>query len=804
MVNDIKKSWAGFLAIGILILNFFPELFLKRIFANGDPIFQYYPNFTFYKSQIINHQSFLWTKSFLGGFPVYLDLSGGFFSPVNYFLFKYLPVFTAYNFALIFAFFLVLYFSYKFMRELDISRAGSLIAATVFSFGYHNMLNWGSVIPDDNAFFLLPLLALALLKIYKNQWQWLIIAGLGVGYALLTGHPEWVLMSFVGAGFYLLYLILFADNKARVSKWILISGFALSVLIGVGIASFQLIPSQHLASLGSRAAGLSYAEASAQAHHIFDWFWLIFPDFHFQYLNSQQPTIYVGVLPLIFAVLGFIFLFRRKDVRFFSFIFLFGLLTAIKFSPIFWLIHQLPVFHYFRDPTRWMYVGSFGLAALTGIGFDFINTGNIPERAWSHAAKLYKWIIGIPLALVLIGNILYWQLSEKVVRFLQAYYDKNYYALSTKLPLEHYHQAIQAKVFQFFNNINLLNAKFILAVIFLGIGYVFLIGMARKNGFLLRNLALICIVISAANLSFLSPNFHETISQSILETQPEIAHLLNSREDSSGPFRVMSVLSGSGLDQKFWTPLAGQYTPTDSIEIQRDLLSVNIGMMYGIDSIDGYNNLMSRRISRALGLLGSYRTTVGESLAYREENIDDKLSEFVSRLPLLSMLNVRYLISLYKLPPAPDLKLIDTVSSTRFKIPIYVYENSGALPRFYLAENIIRLPDKDELKNLEAITAPTADFHRQTFLECAAYCKTNSPSAKDRIHVTKYQDGLLELDASIDQGRWLVFSESNIPGWQAEIDGKPAEIYPANYLFQGIYLPAGSRTVKLEYTFGLN
>src|SRR6185369_3672936 len=100
MGSDIKKSWAAILSIGILILNFFPELFLKRIFANGDPIFQYYPNFTFYKAQLLAHHSVLWTKSFLGGFPVYLDLSGGFFSPLNYLLFKYLPVFTAYNFAL--------------------------------------------------------------------------------------------------------------------------------------------------------------------------------------------------------------------------------------------------------------------------------------------------------------------------------------------------------------------------------------------------------------------------------------------------------------------------------------------------------------------------------------------------------------------------------------------------------------------------------------------------------------------------------------------------------------------------------
>ncbi len=45
-------------------------------------------------------------------------------------------------------------------------------------------------------------------------------------------------------------------------------------------------------------------------------------------------------------------------------------------------------------------------------------------------------------------------------------------------------------------------------------------------------------------------------------------------------------------------------------------------------------------------------------------------------------------------------------------------------------------------------------------------------------------DFLADLDASGDS--WVVFSESNYPGWSATIDGIETDIYAANYLFQAI------------------
>ncbi len=247
----------------------------------------------------------------------------------------------------------------------------------------------------------------------------------------------------------------------------------------------------------------------------------------------------------------------------------------------------------------------------------------------------------------------------------------------------------------------------------------------------------------------------------------------------------------------------GEVNRADQVEFEREILVVNTGMQYGVESLDGYNNLMPRRNARISALLGSERSGL-EGLATEKLHVLEKLKIFSSRLPLLSMLNVKYIISGYEMPETQNLRLIHTAYPTRFKIPIYLYENTTVLPRVYLANSVSIISDTDEIKNFTIITDPANDFSKVTYLECAdCQSKPNQPSAKDRIVTTAYKEGLLNLTASIANGRWLVFSESNLPGWEISIDGVPTTSVVANYLFHGVYIPKGDHEVRFEYR-GLN
>jgi len=77
--------------------------------------------------------------------------------------------------------------------------------------------------------------------------------------------------------------------------------------------------------------------------------------------------------------------------------------------------------------------------------------------------------------------------------------------------------------------------------------------------------------------------------------------------------------------------------------------------------------------------------------------------------------------------------------------------------------------------------------------------KTNAPSPRDTLMITKTEDGNIQATAHIEKGRWFISSESNLPGWEAAIDGQTVPIYTANYIFQAVYIPAGTHELALKY-----
>ena len=56
----------------------------------------------------------------------------------------------------------------------------------------------------------------------------------------------------------------------------------------------------------------------------------------------------------------------------------------------------------------------------------------------------------------------------------------------------------------------------------------------------------------------------------------------------------------------------------------------------------------------------------------------------------------------------------------------------------------------------------------------------------------------IAVDASVPC--MLVLADAYYPGWQATIDGDPATIYPAYYALRAVAVPAGTHSVRFEYT----
>jgi uncharacterized membrane protein YfhO len=55
------------------------------------------------------------------------------------------------------------------------------------------------------------------------------------------------------------------------------------------------------------------------------------------------------------------------------------------------------------------------------------------------------------------------------------------------------------------------------------------------------------------------------------------------------------------------------------------------------------------------------------------------------------------------------------------------------------------------------------------------------------------------IRASSPRDGWLILADTFYPGWQATIDGAPAEIQIANEAFRAVAFPASAHTIEFWY-----
>jgi hypothetical protein len=227
-----------------------------------------------------------------------------------------------------------------------------------------------------------------------------------------------------------------------------------------------------------------------------------------------------------------------------------------------------------------------------------------------------------------------------------------------------------------------------------------------------------------------------------------------------------------------------------------------LALLHRLEALRGYNPLDHQRFKEYLQLISeedaSLRPFEGP-LAY------PVIGNFPIRdKRLLDLLGTRYLLQPSDWPLeqpgwrelAVDLSpaAYDFVAGGRRTLPAYtLYENPEAFPRAFVVPRARALTSTADLK--------TADFHHEVLLE--------NPQAEETADTaepgywsatsTNYQPNRVSIEAMGAAPGWLVLADVWFPGWTCRVDGAPATMYRANYLFRAVHLEAGRHQVVFRF-----
>jgi hypothetical protein len=131
-----------------------------------------------------------------------------------------------------------------------------------------------------------------------------------------------------------------------------------------------------------------------------------------------------------------------------------------------------------------------------------------------------------------------------------------------------------------------------------------------------------------------------------------------------------------------------------------------------------------------------------------------------------------------------------------------VYENLRALPRAWLAPEVLNVDPKQALKTIKTGRLPDGrafDPHHTALIETPLALNSQDADSQAAVTIASLSTTQMEVRTSSTRAAFLVTSDAYYPGWRATIDGRDVSLYRADYAIRGVLVPAGEHTVRFDY-----
>jgi hypothetical protein len=326
----------------------------------------------------------LWNPYIFGGMPFVHTMNGDMFYPTAA-LRILLPTDVAMTWGLIVHVFLAGLFMFLFLRAVGLTFWGALLGGLAYMLAGNVA---GLVSPGhDGKLFVAALLPLTLLFVHRGlrdgrRMAWGALA-IVILLAVLSPHPQALQYLLLVAGAYALFVAASPNSVGeRLPVAEAVRRLALAsaaVALGILGGAIQYAPLLEYTPWSPRAGGKEWEHAisySMPPEEMINFYLPQFSGILGQYWGRNLIHLhseYLGAAVLVVAGLAYgVKHSLRPFVRFWTAVFVMAILWALGgFTPFFHLVYALvPGTKYFRAPSVMLFVVSFCVAVLTGVGAD--------------------------------------------------------------------------------------------------------------------------------------------------------------------------------------------------------------------------------------------------------------------------------------------------------------------------------------------------------------------------------------------------------------------------------------------------
>ena len=715
-------------------------------------------------------------------------------------------------------------FMFIFMRTLGVGRGSAVFAGIIYQLSGFML---GSVVFQmiiASAAWL-PLILTMTERIIQqspalggrpSSLPWAFIGALAVACHILAGHIEVTVYTALVVALYAIWRIgtTIGFRYLKVDGPFILKAVGWLLVMGIGgalIASVQLLPLFELVRQNFRTERTEFATVLSYGFPLRDVFRWLVPHLygnqgHHTYFdlftfgvqpiastqgntwwgikNDVEGAVYVTLIALVFAGIGLVAHLRTRTkieapAGFFGLLSLLSVLFIFG-TPLYAILYYgLPGVNQLHSPFRWAFPLTFCIAALAGLGFEWLL-----QRMRKHSAWDKEPVPPRPVRLLAVGCLLAGLIGFAGVLAVRVGWGAFEGRLATAISNNPRLVKAFANPQEFFSYEA---GQILFACLMLVLTGAALLMWLSPKPRISRLARLGVLAIAVADACLVWTGMNPAVDPRLLTQESRVVTWLQAQPNITQS--RITAYTPAGTDDK--------------------LLNANLGWRYHLQDIRGYDSIIPKQYMDYMRAIEPQ----GQSLYNRVSPIINRQS---LESPLLDVLGVRYILS--EVPIEPAVQGLQQVFEAE---GVRVYENTRAMPRAYAIGDSIPIELPNEAKTFTQ-TIQTYDVRQQPFLEssgCIGYFCVVSPTvAFLPVTITTYKNNEVWLDVSAPaniSSLLVVLNDSYFPGWRAYARQRGAAdstefelpIDRINGNFRAVVLPAANRqppdatyTIRFKYS----